>query len=135
MRIVYKDYAYPFRHWLTSLALGPLIIFIYALLFEPDYKFNSDMPGMYMLYVAFGLFFSLPVFIVYLLLFNLLIRMAKSMLLIKMALNLVTIIGVFMTIKLMGFSEVTLSLPLIYSIAIIASSFFYKIKKENTAND
>ncbi len=135
MGILFTNNTYPFKHWMTSLALSPLIILSEAVVFSQNLQINSDTIGLYMLYVAFGLFFSLPVFIAYLLIFNLLMRTAKSTFLIKMTLNLIAVIGVFITIKLLGGTAMTTSVAVMYSMAIIASSFFYKIKKENTEND
>ena len=134
MAIIFTNNTYPFKHWLTSLGLGPLFQIIYATLFDPEYKFTNDSLGTYLLFFLFSLFFSFPVFVIYLMLFNLFIKKIKSLLLVKSLLNLITILSVYIIIQLIGGTAMTMTLSTIYSVAIIISSSFYKIKKQNTAD-
>jgi len=132
MTIFFTSNIYPYKHWLTSLAVGALILFFVDII-SGNNNLN-DAVGMCMLSSIFGFIFSIPVFILYLLLFNLLIQKIDSSFLIKTILNTVTICGVFITIKLIGGTMMTPKMALYYSIVIIVCSFIFKIKKQNTAD-
>ena len=132
MTIFLTDNTYPYKHWLTSLGLGALILFTIDIVSGKNSL--NDAIGMGFLCVIFGFIFSIPVFILYLLLFNILIRRTISALLIKTILNSITIVGIFITIKLIGGTMMTPEFALYYSIILVVSSFFYKIKKQNTAD-
>jgi hypothetical protein len=128
----FTNNTYPYKHWLTSLAVAALILFIIDII-SGNNNLNEAI-GMCMLYVIFWFVFSIPVFIIYLLLFNLLIRKTISVLIIKTLLNSITIIGVFITIKLIGGTMMTPKFASYYSIILIICSFFYEIKKQNQAD-
>ena len=132
MTTFFSSNTYPYKHWLTSLAVAALILFIIDVV-SGNNNLN-DAVGMCMLYVIFGFVFSIPVFIIYLLLFNLLIRKTTSALIIKTILNSITIAGIFITIKLIGGTMMTPKFASYYSIILIICSLFYKIKKQNTAD-
>ena len=128
----FTNNTYPYKHWLTSLATGALILFIIDIVSGNNNLNDALVMGM--LCMVFGFFFSLPVFILYLILFNLLIRKTNSALIIKTILNSITIVGVFITIKLIGGTMMTPKFALYYSIILIVCSLFFKIKKHNTAD-
>ena len=130
MALIFTSNTYPYKHWLTTLAVGPLILIIQDIFFGNNNL--NDSIGIYMLFLVFGLFFSLPAFAFYLLLFNLIIRKTNSTFIIKTVLSLTTIVGVFVTIKLIGGTMMTPKLASYYSVALIICSLFYKIKKQNT---
>jgi len=132
MTTFFSNNTYPYKHWLTSLSVAALILFIIDIVSGNNNL--KDAIGMCMLYVIFGFVFSIPVFIIYLLVFNLLIRKKFSALIIKTILNSITIAGVFVTIKLIGGTMMTPKFALYYSIILIVCSLFYKIKKQNTAD-
>ena len=126
MAILFTNNTYPYKHWLTSLAVGPLIWL--AQDFFSRGSSQIDVIGIYMLFIIFGLFFSLPVFVLHLLLFNLLIRKTNSIFIIKTILNLITIPCIFIAIKLIGGTLMTPLLGLYYSVALIICSFLFKVK-------
>ena len=132
MKTIFTN-SYPYKHWLTSIAVGPLIYMTYESFVTENSTFN-DFIGTYILFLTFGLLLSLPVLILYLLLFSLLIKTIRSTLIIKTILNITTIVGIAFTIKLIGGTLMTSSLVAFYSIALIISSFIYKIKKQNSAD-
>ena len=132
MKTIFTN-SYPYKHWLTSIAVGPLIYMTYESFVTENSTFN-DFIGTYMLFLTFGLLLSLPVLILYLLLFSLLIKTIGSTLIIKTILNITTIVGIAFTIKLIGGTLMTSSLVAFYSIALVISSFFYKLKKQNSAD-
>lgn len=130
MTTISIDKTYPFKHWVTSLAVGPLGLFIQDMV-SGNNNLN-DAVGIYILFVGFGIAFSLPVFLLYLLLFNLLTKNVNTVLPVKTILNLIAIIGVFVTIKLIGGTMMTTTLALYYSVALFVCSFFYKIKTQSS---
>src|SRR5687768_6704677 len=106
---------YPLRHWLTSLAIGPLIAFTYETI---SYKVPNDAFGTYFLFVTFGLVFSLPIFILYVLTFNKLLQTKMSGWTIKIILDIVAVIGVIVTFSMIK-GTMTLRASIFYSIAIL----------------
>jgi hypothetical protein len=132
MRKFAASNTYPFKHWLSSLLLGSLIILISDLV-----KGNNtvdDALGVAMLFFMFGFLFSLPVLVVYLLLYYTLVHLISSSILIKIVLNLVTTIGIFITIRCVGGSMMTIDLALYYSVIAVICSLIFRIKKREPAN-
>lgn len=123
----FTNNSYPYKHWLTTLTIAPLMIMIYDFL-NGNNNFN-DAIGIFVLFVIFGFLFSLPVVVLYLLLFTILIKRVDSVLLIKIILNVFTILGVLLSIKTIGGTMMTPALSMHYSVALILCSFFFKIKK------
>ncbi len=77
-------------------------------------------------FVVFGFVFSLPVFMISLIFFNLLIHRFSSNLLIKTILCIVSIIGVFITFAIIK-GSMAFTMSLIYSGSVIISSTLFKI--------
>ncbi|MCD6068290.1 MAG: hypothetical protein K0S33_3116 [Bacteroidetes bacterium] len=121
---------YPYKHWLTSLVIVPFILLIGDLI-SGNNTLNNAL-AVFVLFILFGLVCSFPVFAIYLLVFNVLIRKTNSVFIIKAILNVITIAGVFITVKLIGGTMMTVVLAAYYSGAIIICSLFYKIKKQTT---
>src|SRR4030095_3853298 len=113
---------YPLKHWLTSLTIGPLIVIIYDAI--SNSKLMTDAVGIYFLFVAYGLFFSLPVFALYVLTFNKIIKTDKSDLVIKIVLNAIGAIGIIVTFLIIK-GSITMLASVSYSIALIIASIFY----------
>ena len=117
------NHSYPFKHWLTTLALGPVFICIYEV--GNFYEFFY----FYFIMFAFGFAYSLPAFLIYLIGFNLLNMTAFSPILLKTILNAAGIIGIVLTLYV-AFDVVGLFLCLSYAVVLILSSFLFKIKKD-----
>jgi hypothetical protein len=64
MKISFTENPYPYKHWLTSLVLGPLLFTIYGYISVPENKLSGSLDGI-VVYSMIGLVFSLPVFILY----------------------------------------------------------------------
>ena len=112
---------YPFLLWLTSITIGAFFVEIFW------YKdIGAESLQMIALYLVFGAGLSLPVFIIFLISFWILTNRLSSGLLIKVLLDIIVIIGVFITFAVIkGSMELTTSL--IYSGSVILSSTFYNI--------
>lgn len=117
---------YPIKHWLLTLVIGPVVVALYEVLFSYSNSILSFLES-YPLFIIFGIFFSLPVLIVYYFLFYLLISKPLSTLTIKSILNLVTIIGIVVTFILLG-GSVAPDYSISYSIAVVICSWLAKIK-------
>jgi hypothetical protein len=118
--IMKPDNFYPLKHWITSIIVGATYyIFHYV--------------GIEIIFAAaiMGLLLSLPVLIIYQLCFRFLVRSTDSPLIIKTVLNLIAAGGVFLTVNLIGGTEMTSTLAFYYSITIIICSLFFKIFRYN----
>ncbi len=117
--------AYPIKHWLTSLVIGPLIMITYDAVTSS--KLMVDAIGIFFLFLTFGLLLSLPTFILYILTFTTLIKKEISNLTIKIILNTLAIIGTvltFLTIK----GSMTELLIICYSTSLIVGSLLYRVR-------
>jgi hypothetical protein len=118
-------YAYPLKHWATTLSIGPLLAIIY------DSISNSGLITggiqIYFLFVIYGVVFSLPVLLLYTLMFNWITKTNKSDIVIKTFLNVFTIGGVFLTFSLIG-GSISMMASIAYSVAVLLASTFYKLR-------
>ena len=120
---------YPIKHWLGTLAVGPIIILIYDAVFS---NYNSMLSALefYLMFFLFGLLFSLPVLLIYYVCFKMITRKLKSKVRIKLVLLLIAILGTLLTFYLIGG---TLMDPLMisYSVALVMTAIFLKIDIES----
>jgi Sec-independent protein secretion pathway component TatC len=120
---------YPFQLWLTSvLVIAPIIIIVANLINSR----NIEELGVLPLFIAFGIFFSLPVLLICYFTYRLLIKRTSSALLIKIIINTITIIGVFTTFYVIS-GSMALILSLVYSGSVVISSLLFKIKEREKA--
>lgn len=122
------DTSYPIKHWFLAIVTAPLFGFFYEVIFTP-YNESSDFIQLYFLFVLLGFIFSFPVILIYYFTFLLLIKKTNSALLIKVLLNILAIVSVFISFKLIGGSIVD-NLTIVYSVSIIFWSFFLKVNLE-----
>ena len=121
---------YPIKHWLITLAIGFLLLAFYEALFSS----NIDAIGLlqtYPLFFMFGLFLSLPVLLFYFIAFKILAKTIASPLTIKGILNIAAVIGVVVTFRIID-GSLTMSLSITYSIAILFSSLFIRLKNNDS---
>ncbi len=105
-----------------------MIVTYYA--FDTPLKANVDVIQIYFLILTFGLFISLPVFLISVFVFRKMIKAEKSNLAIKTTLNIIALSGtsiIFYFIR----GTTAFALALCYMTAVILSSIFFKIKKPN----
>ncbi len=124
------DTFYPIKHWLLTLLISPLILFLYSFLFLGGDSF-SDFLGLYFVFILFGIVISLPALICYYFTFYLLKTKINSALQLKTILNVIAITGIFITFLIMEGSSI-FDFILCYSIAVIICSGFSKIKKKES---
>lgn len=117
---------------MTTLIVSALVIVIIGFVSNNNTISDSIIIGI--LFFLYGILFSLPMLIVYILLYKILIKRIKSTLMIKAILNTVTICGIFITISVIGGTSMTPNLALFYSVVLIVCSFIFKIKKQIITN-
>ncbi len=121
---------YPLKTWLTTVVvISPILLFGGSAIFDPSYYKNSDNYFIILLFIVFGLLYSIPTFVVGNLTFIILCRRLDSPFLIKTIFSVFCIAGIFITFSIIGGSEATLY-SFFYSAGVIISSFIFKVLKE-----
>ncbi len=123
------DSLYPFKHWILTLLIGPFIIAIFD--FFSDGSSNMlDFFEAYPFFMIFGIMFSIPALILYVILFSIVPYKKISLPVLKWMFNLFIILCILLLNYFLGdlrISWYTFSYP----IAVVISSLFLKMK----AND
>lgn len=114
---------YPLKHWLSTLIIAPAVFSGYDLIMEKS-TFIADLYGYVFL---FSLLFSIPGFLAYNGLFFWIAKYKRPVYLTKVVLNLCAICIGLATLLIIERSLI--DLIGIYAIAVIISSFFFKIYK------
>jgi hypothetical protein len=116
---------YPLKHWLCTLALGPLILWMYDRLFTHN---NPMLSGIefYFMFFLFGFVFSIPALVVYYFSFRIILGKVSSKIAAKLILLAIAVPATLFTFYLIGG---TLMHPLMisYSAALIVASMFFKL--------
>lgn len=105
--------------------MGSLIMFAYNALKTTYLDLNSLK--ILMVCIIFGVLFSVPVFILNVMIYNLLIKNKKSDQTTRIILNAIAIAGVVITISLIT-SSITSDVMLWYCLAVIPCSFLFKVR-------
>lgn len=122
------DTFYPVKHWLVTLAIGPIVVALYEYMLSNDNSLFTVLE-LYPIFLIMSFIFSMPMLFIHYLLFISLVRTTLPTLAIKSILNMVTIIGILITFYLIGGSA-RHSYSLSYSIAVIVCSWPIKISKK-----
>lgn len=122
--------SYPYKHWLTSIALTPILVIVDDTILLDWVRLVNHLQS-YPVFFILGVAFSLPTFIIYLLLFTYLEKLEKPEPFIKITLILFTLISILITFKIIGGSAEK-ELMVMYSVSSIISSFFFKINPHQT---
>jgi hypothetical protein len=114
---------YPLQHWLATLIIAPLLMIVYKLT-----RVGSTLRvEFYAFVLLYSFLFSIPGFLLYTGLFHLIGKSKKPAYLIKIILNSCAIcIGLA---TLLFIEKSLINLFIIYTIAVIISSFLFKIYK------
>ncbi len=119
---------YPLQHWLTTLLLAPFLPPIYEMIFEPRSGQILSLLEVYFISLVFSFIFSLPTLFIYYLVFRFIAKRNIKPLAMKFILIVLTIMGITITLLLIGGSLVP-TLIFAYSLAAILTGFLFKIKK------
>lgn len=121
---------YPIKLWLVSTAIvAPVFLSLGASIYHSGYFERSSNLGVIFLFVAFGLLFSMPTFLIVMFAFMELSKRIKSILLLKIAINLVAIAGVFITFALLKINENKTLYTAVYCLSIIFSSIILPLRQ------
>lgn len=125
-----KNKLYPVQLWLTSIVFFAPVIFIIVELFnDTDYSGNSSNVGIFVLLILFGILFSVPTFLVTLLIYELAYHKISSAFLIQVLINTISIAGIFITLTLISGSMIP-QLKIIYTASVILTSLVLKVNKK-----
>jgi hypothetical protein len=116
---------YPIQLWLF---IGPILYVFYVILHSGQGK-DLEMFALYPIFLIMGLVYSIPLFLIFYITFRLFVQKIPSTLAIKVFLNILLVIEVFITFKIISGSE-ALSLSISYSIAVIISSIFLRLGRD-----
>ena len=86
-----------------------------------------DGTGLLLIFMSLGLVLSLPVFLLYLFMFNWIIRRINSELIIKTTLDVAGILAIVVTFVLLIQGELAVAFAICYSIALVVSSLIFTI--------
>jgi len=121
---------YPIRLWLVSTAIvAPVFLALGASIYNSGYFERASNFGVVFLFMAFGLLFSMPTFLIVMFAFMELRKRIKSIPLLKIAINLVAITGVFITFALLKINENKAFYIAVYCLSIIFSSIILPLKQ------
>jgi hypothetical protein len=120
---------YPILVWLfTVLIIGP--IFSSVLMNYLAIKVNQearDLQFNTLAFIEIGFLFSLPVFVIYFVVFKMLTYKNKPALFVKIYLNIICAIGIFNTFYIMSVSRTNVYFSLVYTSCAIISSLIFKV--------
>jgi hypothetical protein len=122
---------FPILVWLLTVTfIGPIMLSIMIKYFEPaNYFFSTEIRTNFRVCSVFGTIFSIPVLIIYFIIFKVLTNKNKSSLLIKIYLTLLCLIGMYFTFYIMGEFKISLyTLP--YPIGLIIATLIFRVYKE-----
>ena len=133
MATVTLNKKYPFEVWLTSVGIAP-VLFLLMSLVKGEMGFDIAFFLFYVYMVFYGALLSLPVLGLFYLIYNKVITLEWHESLLKLLLALVAIAGMCITFLVLSGKEAFtlrdsgIAIPVSYTISIILSSLFNKLK-------
>ena len=122
------DQFYPTKVWLATIVmLAPVIIVIIELYRDANYLANNDNLKVLLLFIVFGIFFSLPALALTYISFSILANKNSSEYLIRILCAVVALLCTFMIFWFINGTAAT-KLALIYSTSVVIASFLFKVK-------
>ncbi|WP_116545489.1 hypothetical protein [Pontibacter virosus] len=117
---------YPIQLWLTTIILVAPLLMILAGLVNNEWNMGFEV---LLLFVFFGLAFSLPAFLVCFAFYKILTVKISSPILIKILLNLIIVGAVLITFALIS-GSLAFRLSIVYSASVVIASLFYSVKRK-----
>lgn len=118
-----QDNFYPVVHWLTSLLVAPFVHYLSLRVLQGAHV--SGLLGLFWVYVVYGLFYSLPAFLLYYICFRMLASRFESDLYLKIVFNTGAILCAAVTFYWID-NQVVYNLTATYAVTIILCSLFFK---------
>lgn len=128
------DWSYFYKHWFTTLLLGPVIsqIVMYTDVFD-SHSVVSFLE-VYPISLIFGLIFSTPTYILYSFIYSFLAKKNTKIIYAKPILIAFAVAGVNVSFWLIG-GSMSVDGALSYSIASIIAGLFFKLEFKNLAEN
>jgi hypothetical protein len=118
----------PVYLWLlTTCIVGPILLLLGSGLYDSNYLKNPLNIGVVLLFIPFGMTFSLPTFLVVWLV-HLMVGQTLTPILMKLLLISVSIAGIFITFLLID-GSMSISYSWYYAISVILSGLILRVKK------
>lgn len=116
---------YPVKQFLATIILAPLLFLMY----EQIFLSSSDLGGVYIEWVILSFGFALPTYVVYHILYVQLRKQTIRPLLQKLILNVVAILGMIITIKILNGPGGSFFEPfiLVYIFTVVMTSLMFNI--------
>lgn len=120
-------YSYLFKHWITTLVLSPLLLFIYSFFQSKIYDFTYQLE-VFLIFLLFSTLFALPTVFISFVLFYFLVKKRVQISIVKLVIIFTTIIGAFLTLFIIS-NTIAVEYSIVYSIVAILSGTLFKIKR------
>lgn len=120
-------YSFLFKHWITTLVLSPLLLFIYAFFQSELYDFYDQLE-VFFIFLLFSTLFALPTVFISFVLFYFLDKKRVQISIVKLVIILTTIVGAFLTWFIIS-NTIAVEYSIVYSIVAILSATLFKIKR------
>jgi len=120
-------WSYYFKHWLTTVFLGSLIL-VYSM--NSSSSFFTVSIEIYLFALLLSGFFSMPTFTVLAFVFNYLNEYEIDVKTVKTLLISITLLGVPLT-QWIGLNDISLEITISYSLAAIISGMLFKLKRKD----
>jgi hypothetical protein len=118
----------PVYLWLlTTCVVGPILLLLGSGLYDSNYLKNPINIGVVLLFIPFGMIFSLPTFLVVWLV-HLIVGQTLTPILIKLLLISVSIAGIFITFLLID-GSMAMSYSWCYAISVVISGLILQVKQ------
>jgi len=117
--------SYPIIHWLISILIAPLLLFVIR---GQDVTVDLSFLPYYWL---FGFVLSIPVFLIYWISYERLCKKIFSATTLKLTLDGICIIGIFITFTIMN-GSLEFVLSTVYSVTVVVVSLFLKIQRKES---
>ena len=121
------NHNYLLKHWFVTLVLAPLLYCLYDLTYATGSDKVIGFIALYPIVIIFSFLFSLPTVLAYFLIFRMLTKQKRSPLFTKFILISVTVIGIAITLSLIG-GYLSTTLGFAFSFTSIITGCLFKIQ-------
>lgn len=127
---------YPLKHWTFTLALAPLLLYLYQLFNVHFGGYAGNFLQVYFFTLLFSVFFSIPALIIYLLVYFFLKRKNFDETVIKLLLIALSTLSIVATLKLiLPDASVWDAFIAIYIISTVIGGVIFEIDKTTKADN
>lgn len=126
------DQFYSFKHWASTILMAPFLLLLYSMF--PSGIDASDFSLLFFLSLLFAPGFSAPTFFAHYLLLRWLIQKKAAVIPAKCMLIGLTLIGIFITTRLVG-GTLTLQFAYAYAVSAVITGCLFSIRKSDEVNE